>query len=264
MKTVDEAHFSTLKKWYDSYADTMKNGDKQLEDAITLKYEHTCRVIREMELLCESIALKGALLQCARIASLLHDVARFEQFKKYRTFSDRQSEDHARTGCAIIKKKKLLDTLPDEAKHLIVTAIKHHNAVALPETLNEKELLLCRLLRDADKLDIYRIALDHYINPDPKRKDTVQVSIPDGNGITPEVLDGVRKRRIVSYGKVKTVSDFKMIQLGWVYDLNFPHSFACVNKRAYLEDLEKHLPDQPDVHEVVRAAKEYTITRAAG
>lgn len=264
MTSVNDADFIHLKKWYDAYAESMNDGDEQLDDAITLKYEHTYRVVHEMELLCESIQLNGHLKFCALIAALLHDVARFEQFKKYRTFSDKQSEDHARMGCAIIKEKKLLSALSDEAGQLIITAVRYHNAIALPETLSDKELLLCKLLRDADKLDIYRIALDHYINPDPKRKDTVQVSIPDGNRVTPEVLDGVRKRRIVSYGKIKTLTDFKMIQLGWVYDLNFPYSFTCVNKRAYLEDLEKHLPDHPEVNEAVRTAKEYTAIRAAG
>lgn len=264
MKRTDKDTVTGLRTWYVAYAEEMKNVNPQLEDAVTLKYRHTLRVCDEMEQLCDSISLHGNVRFCGMIAALLHDVARFEQFRRYGTFSDKESENHALMGIGIIEKKQLIDILDKKDRSYIITAIRYHNTVSLPEKLTDTELLLCRLLRDADKLDIYRIVLDHYLNPQPQRRDTVQVSIPEGNTVSPEVLQGVRDRKFISYGKIKTVADFKMIQVGWVYDLNFPHSFACVQKRSYLDDLERQLPDIPAIHEVVAAAKAFCEMNAGG
>ena len=248
---------SDFNDWYDAYASSFNNGDPQLEDAVRLKYEHTKRVCREMELLCDSITLAFHHCKLALICALLHDVARFEQFRRYRTFSDARSINHAEAALAIIAEHHLfagLDT-PDAAD--ILCAIRHHNAVEVPIDLTTEATLLCRLLRDADKLDIYKIALDYYINPDPQRRETVQVGIPDGSAVTPEVCEQVMRREIIPYERIRTVADFKMIQLGWVFDLNFPHSFRCVKERGYIDNLKGQLPSTPQVLEAFDTVERY-------
>jgi hypothetical protein len=229
-------------EWYDAYTRSFINGDPSLEDAVLLKFEHTKRVCGEMEPLCDSIPLDKRRRTLAVIAALLHDIARFEQFRRYRTFSDKRSFDHAEAACAIIAGERLLSGLADDDASDVLCAIRHHNAVKVPIDLNTEATLLCRLLRDADKLDIYRIALDYYINPDPRRRETVQVGIPDGSTVTPEVCERVLRREIIPYEQIRTVADFKMIQLGWVFDLNFSHSFRCVKERGYIENLKRQLP----------------------
>jgi len=255
---------TSLTAWYKQYAESFKNGDVQLEDAVTLKYEHTLRVCSEMEMLCNSLTLSSALHELAQIAALFHDVARFEQFRVYRTFSDKKSENHAEMAVAIIAEKELLASIDSERRSVVIEAIRFHNAAEIPESLSPEQAYLCRLLRDADKLDIYKIALDHYINPDPRRHETVQVGIPDGVVVTPEVCDYVLARKIVPYEKIKTVADFKMIQLGWVFDLNFAHSFACVKERGYVDEIKKHLPRSPLVDTAVAAVEQYLNEQVSG
>jgi hypothetical protein len=246
-----------LMEWFDSYAASFRNGDPQLEDAVQLKYDHTRRVGVEMEVLCDSIGLDGEMRVLARIAALLHDVARFEQFKKYRTFSDKKSEDHAAMGVGIIWEHHLLNDLPFNQQEIVLGAIRYHNFARIPSGLTEDQTFVCRLLRDADKLDIYTIALDYYINPDPARHDTVQISMPEGETVTPEVCASVLSGQTIPYEDINTVADFKMIQLGWVFDLNFKYSIRCVKERGYIQDLQKFLPDTADVAKAIAAVEQY-------
>jgi hypothetical protein len=254
---VDAKILKDLTAWYDDYACSFKTGDLQLEDAVQLKYDHTKRVVNEMELLCESISLDNHRRILAAIAALFHDVARFEQFKRYRTFSDKRSFNHAEAALDVIDEHRLFAALDSYDAATIRCAIRHHNAVRIPDGLTEEHELFSRLLRDADKLDIYRIALDYYVNPDPLRHETVQIGIPDGAAVTPEVCMHVLRGEIVPYEKIQTVTDFKMIQLGWVFDLNFPHSFRCVKERGYVDDIKKLLPSTSLVEKTVAAVVQY-------
>jgi hypothetical protein len=237
------------------------NGDTRLEDWVCLKYDHTRRVCAEMEALCQSIALDKRRRTLALPAALLHDVWRFEQFKQYRTFSDKQSKDHAGMGVPLIEKPSLLDGHDPVDADNVKQAIRFHNAAEVPPELNDAQSLLCRLLRDADKLDIYNIVLDYYIKPDPDRKETVQVGFADGDSVTPEVCNSIRTGKPVLHEQAQTLADFKMLQAGWIYDLNFPYSFRCVHQRGYLNRLRKGLPGTPEVTRSLDTVERYLLDR---
>jgi hypothetical protein len=257
MENEKSMMWETLLKWFDGYSASFKTGDQKLEDAVSLKYSHTKRVIVEMEQLCESLQLDRQRSELANIAALLHDIARFEQFKKYRTFSDHRSINHAAAAVDIIASDRLLAPLDPSDARKVITAVRCHNEVMLPKDLSGDDRLLSQLLRDADKLDIYSIVLDHYINPQAQRNETVQIGIPGGNEVSPEVCADMLANKNISYEKIVTVADFKIIQLGWVFDLNFLHSFQCVKKRDYIGRIKQHLPLTPDVRRIVAHVETY-------
>jgi HD superfamily phosphohydrolase YqeK len=241
---------SACRVWYKKYYRSFLSGDVQLEDAIKLKYDHTMRVGEEIEHLCDSISLDGNMRLCALLAALLHDVARFEQFREFRTFSDSRSIDHAMMALGVITGQKVLAGLKGDDEQKVLTAIRYHNCAILPEEINGDYRLLCKLLRDADKLDIYRIALDYYINPDPRRHE-------DGEKVTPEVVESVLRREFVPYEKIRSVTDFKMIQAGWVFDVNFPYSFKCLKQRGYISDIRRQLPVTPLIERAFSEIEKY-------
>jgi hypothetical protein len=246
-----------LLNWYDGYAASFKTGDQELEDAVSLKYSHTKRVIIEMQHLCESIMLDRQRSELARIAALLHDIARFEQFKKYRTFSDHRSINHAAAAIDIILSNRLLDALDPADAQKVIAAIRCHNMVDLPGEMSGDARMLCQLLRDADKLDIYRIVLDHYINPVAQRTETVQIGLRDGDDVSPEVCADMLANKNISYEKIASAADFKVVQLGWIFDLNFPYSFRCVKERDYIGSIKQHLPSTPDVERIIAHVTAY-------
>jgi len=56
---------------------------------------------------------------------------------------------------------------------------------------------------------------------------------------------------------LKTLNDFKLLQIGWVYDLNFVPSFQTVQNRKYIEKLEKTLPQSKEIKEAVQQARDH-------
>jgi hypothetical protein len=62
---------------------------------------------------------------------------------------------------------------------------------------------------------------------------------------------------MVRHDMISTQNDFKLLQLSWVFDLNFPGSFRMVSERGYVEGLAAKLPATEEVRRGVEAVKQY-------
>ena len=87
-----------------AFADYVKNYDVT-DEKIKLKIDHTYRVCS----LCRQIAAQSGFdeneIEIAWLTGLLHDVGRFEQLRRYGTFVDAKSIDHAEFGADILFKE---------------------------------------------------------------------------------------------------------------------------------------------------------------
>jgi len=63
--------------------------------------------------------------------------------------------------------------------------------------------------------------------------------------------------KLVQMADVKTLNDFKLLQIGWIYDINFPRAFQIVRENEYLEMIRDALPEIS-----VRVAEIYERARA--
>jgi hypothetical protein len=241
--------YNELVLWYNTYTSEFMGMDAEMDNAVTMKIEHTKRVCSEIDLLCESLNLNEKDCILSRIIALLHDIGRYEQYKNYRTFSDHKSVNHADLALSVLDYHKIMKEIPGEDADMVRTAVLFHNARQVPCTLNEKEQLFCKLIRDADKLDIYRIAVNYYTKPDLLKKNFLKEDSFYDTAISPEVCQGVYDGQFVEYEKIKTLNDFKLIQIGWVYDLNFPASFKLLKERKYFLYIKNQLSLIPDSHE---------------
>ena len=107
------------------------------------------------------------------------------------------------------------------------TAIEHHGRKALPADLRGQPLLFAKLIRDADKLDIFRVVVQIYErHRDNPAGMSFESELPDEPGVSPEVLAAVMNEQLVEYTKLRTLNDMKLCQLGRVYDMNFAAALA--------------------------------------
>ena len=136
---------------YASRFDSTHNGKMKL------KIVHTQEVTKVMERLTQALHLPEKMRRLAYICAVYHDIGRFEQLKRYDTFWDHQSIDHAQLSCEILKEEHLLEELSERERQMILTAIGNHNKLAIEPGLDEETMLLCQLIRDADKCDIFRV-----------------------------------------------------------------------------------------------------------
>src|SRR5512135_272677 len=151
--TMEQIQLDSLHTWFDSYVQTYNDIDEEGFRNILLKVEHTRKVCGIMALLAEGEGLSREESRIAEATALLHDVGRFPQFRRWRTFRDSDSDNHARLGIEVIREQGLLEEFPTAERTLIEEAVRFHNLLALPLRYNSPTSLYIRLIRDADKLD---------------------------------------------------------------------------------------------------------------
>jgi hypothetical protein len=195
----------------------------------------------------------------AEAIALLHDTGRFEQFARYGTFNDRESADHAALGVRILREKGALAAVDPPERELILRAIAYHNRPVLPTDESERCLLFSRMIRDADKLDIWGVFLDHYARRDSD--EAVIHFLPDTPGFSEKVRRQLIGRSIVNYADITNLNDFKLLQLGWIFDLNFPPSFRRFRERRYMERYREFLPRSEKISEVFAAVEAYLAAK---
>lgn len=214
---------------FDNYA---KQYDIE-DETLNRKYYHIYRVMKIAGEIAESLKLSEEEIQIAKIVGLLHDIARFEQYKRYKTFSDVKSIDHGDFGAEILKKdnfiRKFVET--DEYDEIIIKSVKNHNKFKIEENLSDKELLYSKIARDADKLDIFFEILTMFY------KDLKEIEILENGTISEEIMEQViNEKQVLIKRGINNVDKFIII-LCFTFDLNFKYSFDIMQKEDYINKI---------------------------
>lgn len=220
-----EQAIEEFKKYTNSY---LKFGDM-----CKLKVDHTFRVMNLCEEIANDLNLSDDDVLLAKLCGLLHDIARFEQWKLYQTFSDSQSIDHGDLGVEILLKDNFIRKFysNEEYDSIVLAAIKYHNKYSILNILTEKEKLFTKILRDADKIDIlylYSIG-DLGIN----LKDEL---------FSESVLNDLKNKNSIYRGHIKNTTDRLAVSLGFIFDINYKESIRIISDNSYYDkeiDLHK-------------------------
>jgi len=247
---IDPQILNEVKKWFAGYLRDFSSQDVDLQQNISLKAGHTKRVCQEILQLGQKLELDPGELHFAELTALLHDIGRFEQYRRYGTFVDRQSVNHAQLGVEIVQRQQVLSRLDVVLNDLVLRVISYHNRAALPEQESATCLFFSQLLRDADKLDIWRVVTDYYRRKDFASNSAIELGLPDLPLVTSAVTDDLLAGKIVDFNNLQTLNDFKMLQIGWVFDLNFAPSFQRLREKDYLTMIRNTLPETAAVNAV--------------
>ncbi|MBF0467831.1 MAG: hypothetical protein HQK61_02945 [Desulfamplus sp.] len=185
----------------------------------------------------ESFSLDLESLLIARAMALFHDLGRFRQFELYGTFLDKQSVNHACLSIIEIEKHELIDVCTEREKELIKGAIAVHNAAQVPQIEDSELRFFMKLLRDADKLDIWRVVINNYLSPDPRNQEIVNLGLEDHCSCSDQALDAILNHTYVKTDSIKELNDLKLMQISWVFDLNFPVSVKMLAERGYIDQI---------------------------
>ncbi len=252
MKQADLDYF---KRWLKEYiAQFYELPDGRIQP-IVMKEQHTQRTCQEILLLGRECGLSEEDLLLAETAALFHDIGRFPQWKRYATFIDSASEDHALLGLDVVSRHKIFAGIPPEEQELIREAIRHHNLRKLPTNLSQRQYLFSGLLRDADKLDIWELVISE-LEGRGNLGETLAGYIPISNSFSRDIVAELMEGEVPDFSSVRNRNDMILLRLGWVFDLNFTMSCRLVLERNYVERLCVHLPARSELQEV----KEYLIS----
>lgn len=214
------------------------SGYNATDPKIKLKIDHTYRVAELCELIARDLKLDEYETDVAWLTGMLHDVGRFEQIKRYNTFNDVQSVDHANFGADLLFKEGPIDTYVDgfhDDKYGIIVenAIRNHSAFRIDERLDEYTVMFCNILRDADKVDIFRV------NVDTPAEDIYNVTTEElkNSQVSPEVMAAFDERHAVLRSCKKTAVDHVAGHIALTFELVYPISLQIAKERGYLDKM---------------------------
>jgi hypothetical protein len=252
---------ASLGDWFTAYCQTFRTTDAEVQRNFDLKELHTRNVCEAARLIAQGGGERRQML--AQVAALCHDLGRFPQYRDFRTFLDSASLNHAHLSAQILKQYSLLDFLPKTESDAVGFAVSLHNVFQIPSGLPSKTEDLLRLVRDADKLDIWRVFIEYFYAPEWERASAAGLGFPDLPDCSPEVLAAIEAGEMVKLTMLKSLHDFKLLQLSWVYDINFPSTLRLIKERGVVEQLAATLPKNAAVLAILDRVHHYLESRLA-
>jgi hypothetical protein len=245
---------------FQAYVDSFRSGGGELCPMLQLKLTHTMHVVKDAERIMRAETWSAGRYPAGCVCALLHDIGRFSQFAEFGTFRDSESIDHARRGVEVIRRTQMLRDADPETAAQISEAIGWHNRKAVPAEIDGATAALAHLVRDADKLDIFRVMEDAVKDGSIASNPEITWGLSITGAPNPLLVESILRREPVDYALIQSLSDFIMIQIGWVISgfhnasaLRMVRERSVVEfRRAYL----KSLTDSPAVDRCCDAAAE--------
>lgn len=307
-----------------AFAEYVRNYDPS-DEKIKLKIDHTYRVAGLCQRIAESLGLSEPDVDIAWLLGMLHDIGRFEQIRRFGTFNDAQSVDHAEFGADLLFKEGLIrkfaegyyeecelarsgneeagqaysrqkdcqecklnsrqgncllaqsdnqsgycqgerkikeflvnndaTTVDDEQiiknneyhkkdTGLLELAIRQHNKYRVKEDLTERQRMFCDILRDADKVDIFKVNADI---PMEIIYDVTTEELKSGV-ISKEVLESFYKRETVLKSVRKSAVDHIVGHISLLFELVYKESYRQAKEQGYVYKLLDFKSDVPEVN----------------
>lgn len=307
-----------------AFAEYVRNYDPS-DEKIKLKIDHTYRVAGLCQRIAESLGLSEPDVDIAWLLGMLHDIGRFEQIRRFGTFNDVQSVDHAEFGADLLFKEGLIrkfaegyyeecelassgneeagqaysrqkdcqkgklnsrqgncllaqsdnqsdycqeerkikeflvnndaTTVDDEQiiknnEHhnkdtgLLEMAIRQHNKYRVKEDLTERQRMFCDILRDADKVDIFKVNADI---PMEIIYDVTTEELKNGV-ITKEVRESFYKKETVLKSVRRSAVDHIVGHISLLFELVYKESYRQAKEQGYVYKLLDFKSDVPEVN----------------
>lgn len=249
-----------VEKAFKNYTDNYDSS----EGKIYLKIYHTYQVADICVRIAKSLGMNETDIDIAWLLGMLHDTGRFEQVRRYNTFNDSKSVDHAELGADILfvenseasnkYRQSLVSAtrLFEQEKELIEIAIRNHNKYRLPENLTKRQQCFCNLLRDADKVDILRVNVEtpfeviYNVSMDELKK----------SPITREVLTAFNEGHAVLRSLKKHPIDNLVGHISLVYELVYKESRKITREQGFLQQMLEFESDNPQTRAELEDIKE--------
>ena len=200
------------------------------------KIEHTLRVAELSERFATALGMAPEDICCAWFFGLLHDFGRFEQARRYGTFVDSQSVDHAELSADILFCDGFIDRfstqgLPEDWRSMAEPVIRQHNKLRLSEDLDERTRRFAELLRDADKTDIFRVIASI---PFEARIGSSKASFTETGEASDAVMACVTEHRCVPRALRHSHFEGRVAHCCMAFELVFEISRQTVREEGYL------------------------------
>lgn len=246
-----------LEKAKQIFKEYVKNYNPE-DEKIKIKIAHIERVSQISKRLAENLKLSQEDIELAELIGLLHDIGRFEQVRRYHTFVDKDSINHGEYGIKILFEDGLIREFikDDQYDRIIKLAILNHNKADIEKGLTKRENLHARIIRDADKTDIFSVLTTG-------DKEAIWEKADLSNDIiTDEIYREFMEDKQINYKERKTSADILVSHFAYIYDFNFKETLEVIKQNNYIDKLYKRFifNDKETMNrynEIYKTAKRY-------
>lgn len=254
-----------MHEWMSRYMKSFYSDDAEVQQGILIKEKHTGYVTANCIELAKFLKLSPHDAELAEIIGLFHDVGRFRQYSIYKTFNDADSEDHADLALKVIDELEFFKELSAQDYAIVRFAIRNHNKKVIAPNDDERENLFAKIIRDADKLDIYRVLEPFLAQADAdKMPNFIKSTSKLVAEISPDFVENFVTGEQADYRKIRTNGDRKIVRLMWLYDVNFSWTMKKIVERGYIEKIISNLPMDEHIAEGVRRLKLHVDKKLKG
>ena len=217
-----------------TFKEYVKNYNPE-DEKVKIKIAHIERVSQIAKQLAEELKLSREDIELAELIGLLHDIGRFEQIRRFHTFVDKDSINHGEYGVKVLFEDGLIRDFikGDKFDEIIKLAILNHNKAKIEEGLTEKQSLHAKIIRDADKTDIF------YVMTIGDKKAIWEKADLSDDIITDEIYREFMEDKIIDYNERKTSADIVVSNFAYVYDFNFSQTLKIIKQKNYLNEIYK-------------------------
>ena len=205
------------------------------DEKIQLKISHMERTAQVAKSTAKYLKLDEENIMLAELIGLLHDIGRFEQIKKYNTFLDKDSINHGEFGAHILFDQGLIREFIDDNKYdnIIKKAIINHNRNKddIDKNLNELELLHTKIIRDSDKLDIYKAIMIQSKEATYGKEDMSDEKITDS------IYNKFIKEHDIDYKDITSHIDILVANYAYIFDFNYNYGLEKIKEENYMNKL---------------------------
>lgn len=216
--------------------------------------EHSIRVVSHSNLLAKSVLQNDDDIRIAGAIALFHDLGRASLIAMGTASPTNIQRDHAALSAQIVQKMDLFSKLPVDTQLIIQKSVENHNKLKLPKLDNEQQTLFARLLRDADKLDIFESSYRFF-----KEKSGVQpimtFDLVNSTEVSEKIIKSIMSGKTAAIEDMKTMNDYKLLLISMAFDVNFKSTFRLISEKQYIQKIYETLPKRDQIIDAFRGVK---------
>lgn len=226
-----------IKKAKIAFKNFLEQYDDKEHVSFKLKVVHTYHVAENARKIAKELNLNEEEIELAELIGLLHDIGRFEELKITNELNSTKF-NHAMHGSKMLFEQGLIKNFIEDRQYdeIIKKAIENHSKLEIEKGLDERTLLHSKIIRDADKLDNYRVKKEESIEAifptRVNKKEDMEESL-----LSDKVYDAVLNKKCIDIHDRVTPLDFWVCILAFTFDLNFDVTYKIVKENDYINVL---------------------------
>ena len=224
----------------------------RIYDMCQAKVIHTRAVAANCLEIAENLGMDEYNRDLAWIIGELHDFSRFGQAVVTKNYRDSDLFNHARLGARILFVHRMaediipnFDRISAEDQRVLEKAVYHHSDYRLPDTLTEREKTFCKIIREADQLDIFRTIVESGWETiyGCGREEILASEISDA------IAEAFFRRQLADYAKRSTPADYHLAHIALCFGLESKAARKRALEQGYLQQMMELTFSRPEVQE---------------